>query len=93
MTCADQRPQRSQQRRVRELSIALLDGLAPQDDGVFGVALLELPYQARLADAGLTAEQHKRRASVGCFSEAGLKFRQLPDAADEVSARESCAHD
>ena len=58
MTCAHQRSQRSEQRRVRKLGVALLDRLAPQDDGVIGVAVLELPYEARLADARLTTEQH-----------------------------------
>ena len=90
---AHQRPQRPQQRRVRKLGVALLDRFAPQDDRVVGVALLELPYQARLADARLTAEQHQRRTPVGGLSQTRLKLRQLPDAADEVTARQSCAHD
>ena len=93
MIRAHQWPERSQQRRVRKLGVALLDRLAPQDDGVFGMALLELPYEARLPDARLTAEQHQRRASVGGLSQARLKLRELPDATDEVSARQSCAHE
>ena len=93
MAGAHQRPERSQEGRVRKLGVALLDCLAPQDNGVVGMALLELPYKARLAHTRLAAEQHECRAPFGGFSQARLKLRKLPDAADEVSARQSCAHE
>ena len=93
VTGAHQRPQRPQQRRVGKLGIALLDGLAPQDDRVLGVALLELPYQPGLADARFTAEQHQRRTLLPGVAQDRLELRQLADATDEVTAREPAAHD
>ena len=93
MTGAHQGPQRPQQRGVGKLGIALLNGFAPEDDRVIGVALLELPYQPGLADARLTAEQHQRRTLLPGVAQDRLELRQLADATDEVTAREPAAHD
>ena len=93
MTSAHKRPERPQQRGVGKLGFALLDSLAAEDDGIVGMTLLELPYQPRLADTRLASQQDERRTAIGGFPQAGLKLRQLPDASDEVSARQSCAHD
>ena len=93
MAGANQRPQRPQQGRVGKFGITLLDCLAPEDDRVLGVALLELPYQAGLADARFTAEQHQRRTLLPGVAQDRLELRLLADATDEMTAGESAAHD
>ena len=66
MACAAQRPQRAQQGRVGELGLALLHPFAPEHERVLiREPLLELPHQPRLADAGLSAEQHQRGSAGG----------------------------
>jgi hypothetical protein len=90
---ADQRPQCAQQGRVGKLGIALLDGFAPEDDRIVGVALLELPYQPGFADARLTAEQHQRRTLLLGVAQDRLELRQFADATYEVTAGQPAAHD
>ncbi len=80
-----QRPQRSEQRRVGKLELALLQTLAAkQQRPVEGP--LGLEQQPRLPDAGVAGDQDQTRLLVKRFAEGNLQLGQLTLATHEAAA-------
>jgi hypothetical protein len=67
-----ERAQRPDQRRVRKLTVRLLDGFSAEHDHLVLVGLghtaLELADEPGLADPGLATEQHRDRVLLGCLT-------------------------
>jgi hypothetical protein len=81
---ARQRPQRGDQRHVRELAVAEVDAVADEHERVLLTRLLlQLGEQARLADARLARDEGERRPAVRGIGERSLELGQLGRAADE----------
>ena len=76
MALAHERAEGSQQRRVGELGVALLDRLPAEDEHVLaGQSLLELSDQPRLADAGVASEQYEHGTPGLRLTPRELQFR------------------
>ena len=90
---AGERPQDAHDRRVGQLLLAELDGLADHDARA-GVArpARELGHHPRLADAGLTRDEGQGRVPGGGVAERRLELRELCDAPDQAAARHTCRH-
>ncbi len=94
MLLAHERTQRAEQRRIGKFGLPLLDALAAQRDRVLGrEPMLELADQSGLADPRVTADQHHDRASLRRLPPGQLQLGELPDAADEVTAGQTCPHE
>ncbi len=93
MALAHQRPQGTQERRVGQLTLALLHRV-PTQDKRFHVChpAFELADHARLADARLAAEQNQNRPASGRLPRCQLEFRELAHSTDEVSAGQPGSH-
>jgi hypothetical protein len=90
---AGERPERGDDRRVRELTFAQLDALAAEHAHAFAAGgALELAEQPRLADAGLAGQERDRRLALARLREPGLKLRELRVAADERRAGYARCH-
>jgi hypothetical protein len=90
---AGERPQRGDQRHVRQLALAEVDAVAGQHQrAALGRAPLELGEQARLADAGLAGQEHDRRPLAAGVGERGLELGQLGGAPDQARARDPGSH-
>src|ERR1700751_4617037 len=65
ISCPDEGSQRARERGVRQLALALLDGIAAQHEHVtLGEQSFKLSDQACLANPGVTAEQQQCRLPV-----------------------------
>jgi hypothetical protein len=81
---ARERPQRGDQRRIRDLRAAELEALAEEDARAARVrARLDLAQQPRLADARLAAGEHERRAALRGPFQRAVEQLQLGRPADE----------
>ena len=92
VAAANQRPQRAQQRRVRELAIGLKGPAALEHECARVVLPQELGDQARLANAGVPADEDDHWSAAVSFTPRLLEFRELPDPADEVTACQAWPH-
>ena len=90
---AGERPQRGDQRRVRDLRAAELEALAEQHArAALARAGLELAQQPRLADARLAADEDERRAAGRGAVERVAQQLQLGAAADERGGADAAGH-
>ena len=90
---AHERPQRRQQRGVRQLVLAELDAVA-REHARTGLARvpLQLVGEPRLADARLTANQCERWTALGGVAQGRLQLGELSGSPDEASACHARGH-
>src|SRR5215211_493831 len=90
---ADERAERTQERRVGQLVFSELHAVAREDAGarLAGVTL-QLVREARLPDARLTANEGERRPGLGRVAEQGSELGELCRASDEARARHTSGH-
>ena len=82
---ACERPQRGDEREVRQLAVAEVDGLARQHERApISRALGELGEQPRLPDARLARHERERRPAGFRVGERAVERRQLAGAADQA---------
>ena len=86
-----QRPQRTEQRRVWKLKLALLETLAAQQQRP-GEGSLGLEKQPRLPHAGVARHEDQTRALVKRFAERNLQLGQLTLPAHEATACQPAGH-
>jgi hypothetical protein len=90
---ARERPQRGDQRRVRDLRAAQLQALAAEDPHPARPrARLELAQQPRLADAGFAADEGEGRHAARGARERGVERLELGVAADEHQGGHAAGH-
>ena len=83
----DQRPQRADQRRVRQLAVAQLDALAAEHPrAVVARVARQLAEQPRLPDARLAGHERQRRAAGIGVAHGLHERRELVVAADQAAA-------